>query len=130
MKSIHLALPLTFDFQAWVREQPDRDKNGYENVGKRWSQDEESAINANLAKGTWKLEVASQELSGKIEDDRLIAVNIDWSSDGSGRMYSDILLPLFREFKGNLEALVVWEHGDAINRLTISNGAIEDTEIA
>jgi|SRR5579859_22922 len=129
--SISLNLPLTFDFMEWVRTLPDRDQRGYENVGKRWCLEDRSptAVNANLAQKTWELDFTTQSLSGTIENNELLVTDIDWRGEGSGHLYSDILLPLFRAFNGNLEAMVVWEGGDSIYRLSIHNGVVSEMEI-
>ncbi len=131
LRSIHLALPLTFDFQTWVRSQPDLDERGYTNYGKLWCIEEQdtAVIQTNLAAQTWKLEICNQELSGVIDDDALIVTALDWRGDSSGYLYSDILLPLFRAFQGALEAIVIWEGGDTIKRLSIRDGVVEDKEM-
>lgn len=131
-KSMHLAFPINFDFQAWVRAQPDRTVQGYENAGKRWCLEEkdDAHIWTDLAARTWKLPLLNQELTGVIEGDTLTVTEMDWRGDGSGHLYSDILMPLFREFKGNLSALVVWEGGDTITQLDIREGVVEETELS
>lgn len=128
-RSIHLELPLDFDFQAWVRAQPVRTEQGYENIGRRWCLEENAAIAVNLAEHTWKLGIFNQELSGRVEDNALVCYALDWTGEGSGNLYSDILLPLFKEFKGSLSALVVWEGGDSVYQLDIHDGVISDVEI-
>ena len=70
-------------------------------------------------------------IKGIIENNAFIATELEyWSGDGSGYLYSDVLIPLFEEFKGTLEAIVVWEGGDSIKRLNIHDGVVEETEIA
>jgi len=44
-------------------------------------------------------------------------------------MYEDILIPLFEQFKGNFSALVVWEGGDSVQRLTVQDGVVNDEEV-
>ena len=132
IRQLYLELPSDFDFEQWLRNQPDFNEKGYENVGKRWCLKETTypeAIQANLAKKTWKLDLQSQMLSGIIEGNKLITSDLDWRGDGSGHLYTDILLPLFKEFKGTLEALVIWEGGDSIYQLNINNGIVEEVEI-
>jgi hypothetical protein len=130
LKTLKLELPRTFDFNQWVDLQPERDERGYENIGVRWCKEEEARIEADLAANTWRLEVFNQELSGTIVGDTLVTKELDWRGEFSGHLYSDILLPLFEEFHGDLEAIVVWEGGDSVNRLKIHNGVVEmDKEI-
>jgi hypothetical protein len=130
IREIRLVLPIAFDFQQWVQSQPDRDKDGYANIGKRWCLEEwdKAVIWTNLAAQTWKLDVLDHTLSGMIENDTLVATKLDWTGEESGYLYSDILLPLFKEFQGVLEAIVVWE-GSSVCQLTIRNGVIEDEEM-
>lgn len=131
IQHFHLELPLTFDFQSWVQSQPRRDEKGYENTGRRWClEDGDSDVLINLAASTWKLSMSGKELSGIIKDDKLIAETLNsWTSDGSGILYNDILIPLFKEFKGNLEALVIWEGGDSLYQVRINDGIVEETEL-
>lgn len=131
---VSLRLPLDFDFTKWIAEQPSRDEHGYENIGRRWMLEDPVAISANLAEGTWQLSLFGEDdkvIKGIIEDGALVATALeDWEGDGSGYLYSDVLLPLFREFKGSLEAIVVWEGGDSIKRLSIHDGVVEETDVA
>jgi hypothetical protein len=131
VRSIHLELPLTFDFQHWLQEQPRKDKQGYENYGRRWCLEAGEEVTAKLAKGTWKLGLGMADitLSGTIQGDKLIATKIDCRGDGSGYIYSDIILPLFEAFHGNLNALIIWENGDTIKQVTIQDGTIEEEEM-
>jgi hypothetical protein len=122
VKSLDLSFPLSFDFQEWIESQPN-------STGKRWCIEDENTILTNLAASTWKLKLGSQELSGTIKGDRYVVDEIDWRSDGSGTLYEDILLPLFREFQGSLEALVVWEGGDTVKQVNIQKGEISEVEL-
>jgi hypothetical protein len=38
-------------------------------------------------------------------------------------------LPLFKEYKGNLSALVVWEGGDVVIDLIIKDGVVDEQPI-
>src|SRR5260221_723638 len=107
IQSLRFELPRNFDFQEWLDKQPDRNERGYENVGKRWCVEESEEIHVllNEAKQTWQLEMSNQSLSGKIMDEKLVVTEIDWRGEGSGHMYHDILLPLFREFHGSVDAI-------------------------
>lgn len=133
VSKISLVLPLRFNFQEWLEDQPSHDKRGYEKAGRRWCLEDSIVLWANLGEGTWKLSLmeGGQTISGIIEGDSLVTTALeDWSSDGSGHLYSDILIPLFEAFQGTLEAIVVWERGDSVKRLAIHDGIVEETEIA
>lgn len=132
VNTVLLGLPRTFDFLQWVHTLPDRDEQGHENVGKRWclEDDERISVKANLADNTWELEIMNQSLSGVVLENHLAVRDIDWQGDFSGHLYGDILLPLFKEFKGSLSALVVWEGGDSVVRLSITEGEASEVDIA
>jgi hypothetical protein len=132
IRELHLELPLTFDFQHWLTTQPDRTEKGYENVGKRWCLEEREpiAVQVNLTAQTWKLDILGNELSGDIVEDRLMTLAMeDWTGDCSGHLYSDILLPLFKNFEGTLVALVVWEGGDTVANLSIVDGVVSEEKL-
>lgn len=122
IKQIHLALPLTFDFQAWLATQDDTD------AGIRWCKDDEDEVQAFLAKSTWKLPMSGHEMSGIIQGNQLIATAIECRSDGSSHIWSDVILPLFEQFNGRLSALVVWEDG-SVYRYTVQDGIGTEVEV-
>lgn len=126
VSKVSLRLPLDFDFMMWIAGLPERDEKGYENIGRRWCLEDPTTISLNLADRTWKLSLWSENdkvIKGIIDDDAFVVTALEhWTSDGSGHLYSDVLLPLFEEFKGTLEAIVVWEGGDTIEHLNIHDG--------
>lgn len=129
MTHFHLALPLDFDFQQWLTTQPNRDKDG-ENVGKRWCLEEESRMLVTLPAFTWELPfIGDNGLSGTVERDLLNVTGIHCRGEFSGPLYSDILLPLFKEFKGTLDAMVIWEGGDTVERVSIQDGNVSTETI-
>lgn len=133
VSKVSLRLPLDFDFMMWIAGLPERDEKGYENIGRRWCLEDPTTISSNLADRTWKLSLFGEDdkvIKGIIEDEALVACALeDWEGDGSGYLHDDVLLPLFKEFKGTLEAIVVWEGGDSIKRLSIYDGVVEETEV-
>ena len=134
VSAVHLELPRLFDFHAWVAALPEKDEQGYENSGRRWClQDTRSGVTADLARGTWTLHASGKTLSGVIEGETYVACDpdrLDWTDDGSGHLFRGILLPLFHAFKGDLAALVIWEGGDSIERVTITHGSITREEVS
>lgn len=134
VSKVSLRLPLDFNFMEWIAGLPERDERGYENIGQRWVLEDPTTISSNLANRTWKLSLFGDDdkvIKGIIEDNAYVATALEyWSSDGSGILYNDILIPLFKEFRGTLEAVVVWEKGDSIKRLNVHDGIVEETEIS
>lgn len=132
VSKVSLRLPLDFNFMEWITGQPSLDKHGYENTGRRWCLEDPVAVSANHADGTWQLSlIGDKTIKGVIEDDAFVVTALEhWINDGSRDLYNDILLPLFEEFKGTLEAVVVWEGGDTTERLNIHDGLVEETKMA
>jgi hypothetical protein len=95
---------------------------------------EYNILSIDLEASIWKLCILEDEdeptLSGVIESNKLITRYFNgWTGDFSRDLYYDILLPLFEEFDGTLEACVVWERGDSVKRLKIRNGVVKEIEI-
>lgn len=129
IRKIHLELPIDFNFHHWLLEQPDRDEDGDENTGKRWCLEDENTVLASIAMHTWTLSLSAHEISGTIEGNKLFAKELDLTGDGSGPIYADILIPLFKEFKGILDAIVVWEGGDTVAEIHVHDGVLEENII-
>jgi hypothetical protein len=70
-----------------------------------------------------------QEILGEVEDGILSVVVVNMAGEGSGTFYKWILEPALSESTGELEAVLVWEGGDSISRLTVKDGKVENKEI-
>lgn len=70
-----------------------------------------------------------QEIKGTVKDGVLTVTEFDITGEGSGTFYSWILEPALKESKGILEAVLIWEGGDSINRLTVKDGEVETEDI-
>lgn len=70
-----------------------------------------------------------QEITGTIKDGLLAVTKFDMSGEGSGTFYGWILKPALEESTGRLEAVLIWEGGDSINRLIVSDGKISEEGI-
>jgi hypothetical protein len=127
IRSLHLELPRNFDFQAWLATQPAA-LDGVEIC----KGSEDAHIEIDEAQQTWKLLIPlefDELLTGVVLSNKLVANALELMGEFSGFIYSDVLLPLFVEFKGNLDAIVVWEGGDTIDHLTIKDGVVTENEI-
>lgn len=129
IKRVDLRMPKTFAFMKWVESLPVTDDHGYERSGRRWLLGDPSYIVLDPERATWFWEFGDQELRGTVDGDTLVLGVLNCTGEGSGTLWTDILLPLFSEHKGNLSALVVWEGGDTVERVTITDGEIETEEI-
>ena len=72
-----------------------------------------------------------QEITGSVDNNILKVESISMSGEGSGTFVDLILEPALVKSSGVLEAACVWEGGDCINRLIVSDGVVkwEDVEI-
>jgi hypothetical protein len=70
-----------------------------------------------------------QRIVGRLADGRLRVIEFEMSGEGSGTFYHEVLEPALRESAGLLEAVLVWEGGDSINRLKVRDGKVESEEI-
>lgn len=127
--ALHLELPLTFDFQHWLTTQPDVDEEGLKNIGKSWY------IHANeyqicASEQGWGLDLNGTLLSGivqlkpDIRNSTLLMDNLEMEGEFSGYNFTDIIVPLFKEFNGVLDAILVWEGGDKLEHVSIKNGEV------
>lgn len=71
------------------------------------------------------------EIKGTIENDILTVDSIKCAGEGSGTFIDWILNPALADSTGELVATCVWEGGDTINRLTVTDGKVdwEDIEL-
>jgi hypothetical protein len=69
------------------------------------------------------------ELCGMETDDWLHVQHIEYWGIGSGRNFDD-LKDIFSQSTGLLIAILVWEGGDSIERLTVQNGTITEEPVA
>ena len=113
LKKVRLILPIDIKFNKYAE----------------WL-DREGAV-ANLAKGTWSVNDNGEgfEMHGKVTKKGLEVTKVECWGEGSGGCYHEILLPLFEDYKGDLEAICIWEGGDSISQLSIKNGVVTERDI-
>lgn len=70
-----------------------------------------------------------QEIVGQLVDGQLLVKNFDMAGEGSGTFFSWILEPALKESRGQLDAVLVWEGGDSITRLTVNDGVVEQSDV-
>jgi len=74
---------------------------------------------------TFELDAEVGEITGKIEENELKVSHISLYGEGSGHCMSTFLEDILRKSKGTLEAILVWESGDSVERLIVNNGEIK-----
>lgn len=70
-----------------------------------------------------------QEIVGLLVDGQLHVIKLDMAGEGSGTFFNWILEPALKESRGQLEAVLVWEGGDSITKLTVDNGVVEQSDV-
>lgn len=131
VRSLQLVFPKDEKFfEAWLAVQPAKDAQGFKNVGVQWCREEGNVeLVLDYETLTWHLNILEKTLSGIITDDGLVTTMLYWQGESSGQLYTNILLPLFQTYTGSISALVVWECGDSVRELTITDGVILEKEI-
>jgi len=69
------------------------------------------------------------EETGNIETKMLYVYKISLSGEGSGTAYQKVILPALMKSTGHLKALLVWEGGDYICVIDVTDGEITETEL-
>ena len=67
--------------------------------------------------------------SGKVDYLFFAVSDICVYGEGSGRFFMERLKPALEQSTGRLEAILVWEGGDSISRLTVQGGIVTDESI-
>lgn len=70
-----------------------------------------------------------QEIKGILKEGSLLVTEMDMTGEGSGTFYSWILEPALKESMGTLEAVLIWEGGNTIQRLTVKDGSVETSGV-
>ena len=66
-----------------------------------------------------------QEIYGILKDGNLHVTEFKMNGEGSGTFMNLILEPALKQSSGELEAVLVWEGGDSITHLSVSNGVLK-----
>jgi hypothetical protein len=72
-----------------------------------------------------------QEIKGEYQDGHIHVTEFDMTGEGSGTFFDFILKPALKRSTGYLEAVIIWEGGEAIQRLKVEDGHLnlEDVEL-
>jgi len=69
------------------------------------------------------------EIKGILKDGNIHVSSISCYGEGSGHFYEEGLKPLLKASTGVLKATVVWEDGDSVNKLTVTDGVFKEKEL-
>ena len=70
-----------------------------------------------------------QTIRGILQSGQLTINQFEMAGEGSGVFYNAILLPALQRSHGRLEAVLIWEGGDSIIRLTVEDGLLFEEDI-
>jgi len=79
--------------------------------------------------GSVVISLGESEIKGRLANGILSVSEIDISGEGSGIYLEGILKPALKRSKGKLTAVLVWEGGDSVNRMTVEDGEVTEEEI-
>lgn len=69
------------------------------------------------------------EIIGHKDGEDLVVEKITNYGSGSGNFHEDFLKEWLSKSSGKLEAVLVWEGGDSITRVTVAGGVVEEKEV-
>jgi hypothetical protein len=93
-----------------------------------WHPNEPVITNAEISEVRLKCG-CEQSIKGILKDGLLTVTEFEMSGEGSGTFYAFILRPALAESTGRLEAVMIWEGGDSIKKLTAVDGVVEVEDV-
>lgn len=71
-----------------------------------------------------------QEIKGvEINTGKITVTDLDMDGEGSGVFYREVFLLALKQSTGELEAVLIWEGGDSINRLIVKDGDVKEEKV-
>jgi hypothetical protein len=118
-KAVKLVLPKGFDFQKFYLML--EHKNMVHKFNE-WAG--ELKVASDLK--NWEYKSGSEEtyFKGIVTSRGFEVKDVTVRGEGSGTEWREGILPLFEKYHGDLDAVMVWEGGDSVVRITIKNGQI------
>jgi len=97
----------------------------YANPDRSW----QPKARVRLADGSHRIELTeSGFIDAIIVDDVAEVRSIVLQGEASGHMWHETLKPALERSTGRLEAVRIWEGGDYVDRLTVVDGTVTETE--
>lgn len=97
----------------------------YDNVEKNWKPEQPKIVDAS----TMEVEIyggCGQTIKGILKDDSIHVTKLDLSGEGSGSYMHYIIKDALLQSTGELDAILIWEGGDSVSRLTVKDGLYKD----
>jgi hypothetical protein len=117
LKSLSLTFPRDFDIGDFI----------VENVNESWRDD--IVVERDLKTWSFREDREGLVMRGEVDGENFVVTELECHGEFSGTLYHDCLLPMLKKFKGDIEAVCIWEGGDSIRRLTSRKGKITETDI-
>lgn len=123
VKKLDLTLPPDFRFTRWLQAAMEENSE----VPCYAANEEEITF---ITETHWTLNINGEGLSmsGEWTPEGLKVTELECYGDGSGHEW-DAVLQLFEDFKGDFEAIIVWEGGDELKRVFFEKGEYRDEDI-
>ena len=87
----------------------------------------ESPVITNIETNEVKISCGcGQLIKGTISDGNLNVTSLDLSGEGSGTMMEDLFIPVLKKSTGKFEALLIWEGGDSVTKITVKDGEVTE----
>ena len=100
----------------------------FEHKRSDWHPKQPEIVNAE----TMEIEIecgCGQLIKGNLKEGAIHVTGFDMSGEGSGIFKSWILDEALKQSTGELEAVLIWEGGDSISRLSVKDGIIEESDV-
>jgi hypothetical protein len=118
LKSLSLTFPRDFDIGEFIVK-----KVGNES----WRDD--ILVEADLKTWSFREDEEGLVMRGEVDGENFVVTELECDGEFSGTLYRNCLLPMLRKFKGDIEAVCIWEGGGSIQRLISRKGEITETDI-
>ena len=70
-----------------------------------------------------------QKILGILNDGMLNVTSLNLTGEGSGALMDYVIEPALKLSKGYLEATIIWEGGDSVTKLIVSDGVLTNEPI-
>ena len=79
--------------------------------------------------GPWLLVVGEGAIEGTAKNGVMTITSIECFGEGSGGDWLDVVVPILSKTTGTFEAILIWERGDTIERVKVTNGKMTKKEV-
>jgi len=73
--------------------------------------------------------IGENEIEGQLQENLFTVSSFDWYGEWSGTIWRDVLIPSFVASVGTIKAVLIWEGGEEIEQITVTDGVVKTEEI-